>query len=221
MVTDREEHLAGRLGTALPSERAAADRNWRALAARVAVSPGSASGRARSAAIGLALAIGIIAIVGYWQGARLDVAGDHLPVLYREEVARTGVTSPGVEAMLAVVQKHVDGPNASRLSIVGVVDVRLAETQLPATIELRYQQPGDDSYGVLARSKNLIDARRATGTTRTLYEAPFPPLGPREQATYRVWIHIDTPSGPVESPVLVIQATDRQEGQRGTNIASP
>ena len=70
----------------------------------------------------------------------------------------------------------------------------------------------------------MTDPRRATGTTRTLYEAPFPPLASREQATYRVWLHIDTPSGPIDSSVLVIAVTEGPEGQRasdGTNCCLP
>jgi CheY-like chemotaxis protein len=158
------------------------------------------------------LVIVVLAGLGWWQGARIDVAGDRLPVLYREEVARTAIIGPGIDATLAIQQKHIQGD--ARLRVVGVTDVRLATERLPATIELRIQSSsGSDAYGVLAHSE-VSDARRATGTTRTLYEAPFPPLAPRERATYRVWLHVESATGPVESPVLLVQVTDRPEGQR-------
>ena len=44
-MTDREEQLAGRLGTPLPSERAAAERNWHALATAIAAPPAAGSER--------------------------------------------------------------------------------------------------------------------------------------------------------------------------------
>lgn len=221
MVNRRDDELAGRLGTPLPSERAAADRNWRALSARASERTTSPFGRARSRAVGLALILAVGLGLGWWQGARIDVAGDRLPVLYREEVARTGIAGPGIEATLVILQKHVERAPTGRLGVVGAVDVRLGADRLPATVELRFQRPGDDSYGLLARSESLLDPRRATGTTRTLYEAPFPPLGAREQATYRVWLHLETASGVAESPVLVIHVTDRPEGQRVGNVGPP
>ena len=122
------------------------------------------------------------------------------------------------EATLVIAQKHVEGD--ARLRVVGITDVRLGAGRLPAIIELRFQRPADDTYGVLAHSE-VSDPRRATGTTRTLYEAPFPPLGPRERATYRVWLHLDTSAGPVDSPALVIQVTDRPEGQRASDKSEP
>jgi hypothetical protein len=142
------------------------------------------------------------------------VAGDRLPVLYREEVARTALTAAGIDASLAVQQKHIESD--ARLRVVGVTDVRLGADRLPATIELRFQGLDADTYGVLAHSE-VSDPRRATGTTRTLYEAPFPPLAPRERATYRVWLHVETATGPIDSPILVIQVTDGPEGQRASD----
>ena len=221
MVTGPDDELVRRLSTRLASERAAAVRNWRSLAARLDGRQRSTMARARSVATAVAVPVLLAAGLGWWQGARIDVAGDRLPVLYREEVARTTIAVPGIDATLVILQKHVEGGATGRLGVVGAADVRLAADRLPATIELRYDHPGDDSYGLLARSENLLDPRRATGTTRTLYEAPFPPLGAREQAAYRVWLHVETPGGAVESPVLVIQVTDRPEGQRAANVAAP
>ena len=217
-MTDREEQLASRLGTSLPSERTAAERNWRALSAAIAVPGRGGAGMLRAVATTAALAAVVFAALGWWQGARVDVASGGLPVLYREEVARTEVAAAAIEATLVIAQKHVEGD--ARLRVVGITDVRLGAGRLPAIIELRFQRPADDTYGVLAHSE-VSDPRRATGTTRTLYEAPFPPLGPRERATYRVWLHLDTSAGPIDSPALVIQVTDRPEGQRASDKFEP
>ena len=214
MVTDRDEQLADRLGVPLGSERAAADRNWRALSTAIATPAPRAIGRLRAVATTVALAAIVLLGLGWWQGARVDVAGDRLPVLYREEVARTSITAPGIDASLTIAQKHIESD--ARLRVVGVTDVRLGADRVPATIELRFQGLGTDTFGVLAHSE-VSDPRRATGTTRTLYEAPFPPLGPRETATYRVWLHIESATGTVESPVLIIRVTDQPEGQRASD----
>jgi len=217
-VTDREDQLASRLGTSLPSERTAAERNWRALSAAIAVPGRGGAGMLRAVATTAALAAVVFAALGWWQGARVDVASGGLPVLYREEVAQTAIAAAGIEATLLIEQKHIEGDE--RLRVVGITDVRLGAGRLPAVIELRFQRPEDDTYGVLAHSE-VSDPRRATGTTRTLYEAPFPPLGPRERATYRVWLHLDTSAGPIDSPALVIQVTDRPEGQRASDKFEP
>jgi hypothetical protein len=215
VVSDREEQLASHLGTPLGSERAAADRNWRALSAAISAPPPRRSGALRAIATTAALAAVVLLALSWWQGARVDVAGDRLPVLYRQEVARTAITAPGIDATLAIEQKHIESD--ARLRAVGVTDVRLGADRLPATIELRFQPfSGADTYGVLAHSE-VSDPRRATGTTRTLYEAPFPPLAPRERATYRVWLHIETATGAIDSSVLVIQVTDQPEGQRASD----
>ena len=217
-MTDREDQLASRLGTSLPSERTAAERNWRALSAAIAVPGRGGAGMLRAVATTAALAAVVFAALGWWQGARVDVASGGLPVLYREEVAKTAIAAAGIEATLLITQKHIEGD--TRLRVVGITDVRLGAGRLPTVIELRFQRPDDDTYGVLAHSE-VSDPRRATGTTRTLYEAPFPPLGPRERATYRVWLHLDTSAGPIDSPALVIQVTDRPEGQRASDKFEP
>lgn len=214
MVNDRDEQLASRLGAPLPSERAAADRNWRSLSAAMARPARSRRSPLRAMATTIALAAVVLLSLGWWEGARVDVAGDRLPVLYREEVARTAVSAPGIDATLAIAQKHIESD--ARLRVVGVTDVRVGADRLPATIELRFQPSGSDTYGVLGRSE-VSDPRRATGTTRTLYEAPFPPLGPREIETYRVWLHIETSTGLVDSPVLVVRVTEQPEGQRASD----
>ena len=210
-MTERDERLAARLGTPLPSERAAADRNWRALTSAIAVPPRRRFGRLLSVATSVAVVAIVIAALGWWQGARVDVAGDRLPVLYREEVTSTAIAAPGIEASIVIAQKHIESD--ARLRVVAVTDVRLAADRLPATTELRFQRPEDDSYGVLGRSQ-LSEPPRATGTTRTVYDAPFPPMEARDRVTYRVWLHIETATGPIDSAVLVITVTDQPEGQR-------
>lgn len=216
-MIDREERLAARLGTSLPSERAAADRNWRALSAAITAPTRRPFGALRALATTAGLAVVVLAALAWWQGARVDVASDRLPVLYREEVARTTIAATGVDASLAIQQKHIESD--ARLRVVGVTDVRLGADRLPASIELRFQAAGADTYGVLAHSE-VSDPRRATGTTRTLYEAPFPPLAPHERATYRVWLHVETASGQLDSPVLVVLVTDGPEGQRASDSST-
>lgn len=218
MVNDRDERLASRLGIALPSERAAAERNWRALSTAIRTPAPTRSGVFRSVLSAAAVIVVVIAGLAWWQGERVEVVGDRLPVLYREEVARTSIAAAGIDATVAIAQKHIEGD--TRLRVVGVTDVRLGSDVLPATIELRFQAAGDDSYGVLAHSE-VSDPRRATSSTRTLYEAPFPPLGVREQATYRVWLHLEAGSGVIDSSPLVIHVIERPEGQRATLLASP
>ncbi|MDQ6857460.1 MAG: hypothetical protein M3Z65_00515 [Chloroflexota bacterium] len=210
-MSDRDEELATRLGAPLGSERAAADRNWRAVRAGIERPVRPRFRRVIGAASTLALAAVVLLAVGWWQGARVDVAGNRLPVLYRQEVARTAIGAAGIEASLTIEQKHLD--SGTQLRVVGVTDVRLGPERLPAVIELRFARPGDETYGLLARSE-VSDPRRATGTTRTLYEAAFPPSADRDPATYRVWLHIETANGIVESPVVVVRVTDRPEGQR-------
>lgn len=218
-MNERDERLARRLGTPLQSERAAVDRNWHALSAAIETPAPGRPGVLRAIVTTLALGVVVLAGLGWWSGARVDVAGDRLPVLYREEVARTTISAAGIEATLAIQQKHIESD--PRLRVVGVADVRLSADRLPATIELRFLPTvGGDTYGVLAHSE-VSDPRRATGTTRTLYEAPFPPLGSRERATYRVWLHVETATGPTDSPVVVIQVTDRPEGQRAGDGVLP
>lgn len=218
-MTDRDQGLVDRLARSLASERAAADRNWRALSATIARPTARRTGSLRAAATTIALAAVMLLALGWWQGARVEVAGDRLPVLYRQEIARASISAPGIEASLSIEQKHIESD--TRLRVVGVTDVRVAADRLPATIELRSQSENADTYEVLARSE-VSDPRRATGTTRTLYEAPFPPLGPRETATYRVWLHVEAAAaGVLESPVVVIRVTDRPEGQRASVVTAP
>lgn len=217
-MIDREERLARRLATPLGSERAAADRNWRALSAAIVGPVPRVGATLRAIGTTLALAAVVLVALGWWNGARVDVAGDRLPVLYRETVASTAVAAPGIDATVSIEQKHIEGD--ARLRVVGVTDVRVAADRLPATIELRFQALDAEQYGVLAHSE-VSDPRRSTGTTRTLYEAPFPPLGRRDVATYRVWLHVETATGAVESPVLVVRVTDRPEGQRASVVAGP
>ena len=140
-MTDREEQLASRLGTSLPSERTAAERNWRALSAAIAVPGRRGAGMLRAVVTTAALATVVLAAIAWWQGARVEVANGGLPVLYREEVARTAVTAAAIEATLVIAQKHVEGD--ARLRVVGITDVRLGAGRLPAIIELRFQRPED------------------------------------------------------------------------------
>ena len=228
MVSDgneRADRLIDRLGTPLASERVAADRNWSAISARLDAPVRGQGGFLRSVLATVAVAALIAIAATTWGSVRLQVGANHLPVLYRQEVARTELVAPGVTASLAIEQK----PAARKVTpaapegVVGLfvsalVDVRINASALPADIELRFQRPEWGSYGILARTEGLNDPRRSTGETRTLYDAPFPPSLPGETVTYRVWLHLETATGPLDSRVLEVAVTVAPEGQRAALV---
>lgn len=217
---DRTDGLIHRLGSPLASERAAADRNWSALSARLAAPERHRPGFLRSALTATAAAVILVLAATTWGSVRLQVGANHLPVLYRQEVARTELVAPGVTASLAIEQKPAvhqatpAGPEVVGLFVSALVDARIAASALPADIELRFQRPEWASYGILARTEGLNDPRRSTGETHTLYDAPFPPSIAGETVTYRVWLHLETATGPLDSRVLQVAVTAAPEGQR-------
>jgi len=217
---DRTDGLIDRLGSPLASERVAADRNWSALSARLAVPERHRPGFLRSALTATAAAVILVLAATTWGSVRLQVGANHLPVLYRQEVARTELVAPGVTASLAIEQKPAvhqatpAGPEVVGLFVSALVDARIAASALPADIELRFQRPEWASYGILARTEGLNDPRRSTGETHTLYDAPFPPSIAGETVTYRVWLHLETATGPLDSRVLQVAVTAAPEGQR-------
>jgi len=222
---DRTDRLIDRLGTPLASERVAADRNWNAISARLAAPELRRPSFLRSALATVAIAAVVMIAATTWGSVRLQVASNHLPVLYRQEVAHTDLAAPGVTASLAIEQK----PAARKVTpaapegVVGIfvsalVDVRINASALPADIELRFQRSEWGSYGVLARTEGLSDPRRSTGETRTLYDAPFPPSLPGETVIYRVWLHLETATGPLDSRVLQVAVSAAPEGQRASFV---
>lgn len=224
-MSEREDRLIDRLGSPLASERVAADRNWLAIQALSRTAARRGTGLLRTAVATLAV-LTIVAIgAATWGSVRLQVGANHLPVLYRQEIARTELAAAGVRASLAIEQQpaaHRSTPAAPEivgLFVSALVDVRIAAEALPADIELRFQRPEWASYGILARSEGLNEPRRATGETHTTYRAPFPPSPAGETATYRVWLHLDTATGPLDSRVLVIAVDGRPEGQRAVAVA--
>ena len=84
-------------------------------------------------------------------------------------------------------------------------------------------QPDDDFRynATLGAYKFNLQLGYPTGTYKlnfvanaggALYEAPFPPLTAREQATYRVWLHLETSVGSVDSPAVVMRSAMGAEG---------
>lgn len=219
-AVERTDRLIDRLGTPLASERAAADRNWNAISARLGAPERRQRGFLRSALATVAVAAVVIIAATTWGSVRLQVGANHLPMLYRQEVARTELNGPGVSASLTIEQKPaVHKPTQSAREVVGLfvsalVDARIAASALPADIELRFQRPEWASYGILARTEGLNDPRRSTGETRTLYNAPFPASLPGETVAYRVWLHLETAAGPLDSRVLEVAVSAAAEGQR-------
>ena len=221
---ERIDGLIGRLGSPLASERIAVERNWRAISVGLEAPVRHRTGFLRSALATVAVAAILITAGTTLGSVRLQVGANHLPVLYRQEVARTELVAPGVTASLAIEQKpavhqaNSEAPEVVGLFVSALVDVRIAASALPANIELRFQRPEWASYGILARTEGLNDPRRSTGETRTRYDAPFPPSLPGETVTYRVWLHLETAAGPLDSRVLEVAVSAASEGQRAAFI---
>jgi hypothetical protein len=196
--------------------RAAEERVWRAVRA----------GRARRrggwvAAVATLAAALVLLLAGAWLASyRFEVASGGTPILYREEVARTAIRSEqrgaarAADGTLAIAQGHFSASEPGRLVVVAIADVRVASDALPATFEIRYREAGSAVSGVLARTADLSEARRATADVRYSVAAPFPPLERGDVRTYDIWLHVDTAGGAIESAVLNVEVRGAPEGQR-------
>lgn len=210
----REERLMRRLSGPLDaaSTRVAEERVWRRLAA------GEREPRHAGRLPAFAVVAAAIAILlgGAWLGSyRLDVASGGLPVLYREQVAHVDIAAAnGVSGSLDVAQGHFSETAPGLLRVVAVADVRLTDAAMPATLEIRYRDFATGATGVLARTADLSGTRRATGEYRYDVTAPFPPVPAGETHAFDVWIHVDTPGGAIESPVIAVEVRTEREGQR-------
>lgn len=204
--------------------RAAEDRVWRRLREGRPV-----RGRSLLPAFGV-VALALLMLVGgaYLQSYRIEVGSGGLPILYQEKVAETGVSGKTgdassadlLSATLEVRQGHFSASTPGRLRVVAIDDIRIAEALLPATVEIRYREQGSVVSGVLARTADLNEVRRATSSVRHNVIAPFPPVARGDVRVFEVWLHIDTATGVVESPVLTIEVRGAPEGERARLIAS-
>lgn len=206
------------------STRAAEDRVWRRMREERPV-------RGRSwlpafAVIGLALVL--LAGGAYLQSYRLEVASGGLPILYQEQVAKTQVfakTGDGlrpdlVSATLEVRQGHYSATTPQLLRVVAIDDVRIGAAALPASVEIRYREQGSAVSGVLARTADLSEARRATNEARHNVTAPFPPVPRGEIHVFEVWLHVEIATGIVESSPLTIEVRGAPEGERARLMSS-
>lgn len=168
----------------------------------------------------VALAIALV-VGGLWLDSyRLDVASGGVPILYREQVAHADVPAAnGVSGTFDVAQGHFSASSPEGITVVAIAHLRLAESALPATAEIRYRDITAPEVDVLARSARFTEIRRGTAEARYDVAAPFPPLKPGETATYDVWLHVDTAAGAVESAVFRVEVRGGTEGQRARIVA--
>lgn len=208
--------------------RAAEDRVWRRI--REGHQLPSASWLPAFAVI--ALAALLLAGGAYVQSYRFEVASGGMPILYQERVAQTSVnvdtgpdggTTPTrvVSATLEIRQGHFGGARPDLLRVVAIDDVRLTAEAVPATVEIRYREVGSVVSGILARTADISETRRATGDARHNVVAPLPPVERGDVRNFEVWLHIDTAHGPIESPVLTVEVRGAAEGARARPATPP
>jgi hypothetical protein len=204
--------------------RAAEDRVWRRMR-----EGRPTRGRSWIPAFG-AIALALLLLIGgaYLESYRIEVASGGIPLLYQERVAKTqvfaktgdAVRADLVEATLEIRQGHYSATDPRLFRVVAVDDVRIAEAALPATIEIRYRETGSMVSGVLARTADLSEARRATAGVRHNVTAPLPPVSRGEVRQFDVWLHIETSVGVVESQIITVEVRGAAEGERARLIAT-
>ena len=201
----------------------------RLLAARLAapVSPGSSEGRVRAAVragqrpsawggmrAGLAAvttAVVLVVAAGWVASYRVGVAGDGLPVLYREDVARSAAGDAGDGTLAVVVKRHA--ATAGELRAFATLQLQVAAADLPGVAEIRFLEEFAAAHGVLGRIR-LEPEDRASGRAQLTMDAPFPPVARGERLTYRIWVSVEGPRGERRSPELVVEVSGEAGGQR-------
>jgi hypothetical protein len=204
--------------------RAAEDRVWRRLREG---RPVRGRGWVPTFAV-IALALALLVGGGYLGSYRIEVASGGVPILYQEEVAKTQViartgdaaSADLANATLEIRQGHYSPTTPHLLRVVAIDDVRIGQAALPATVEIRYREQGSVVSGVLARTVDLTEARRATGEVRHSVIAPLPPVARGEVRVFEVWLHIEIATGVVESPTLAIEVRGAAEGERARRVAA-
>lgn len=217
-----ERLLARRIGSEIAGARSIAsarERVWIRLGPRLRTRRStSIPVRMRTAALAFAAVVALFVGLGWLQQYRIDVAQGGLPVLYREEVARTSLRNELFDAEIVIQLRHVEGGPGLRAG--ALIDVRLNESALPATIEVRSRPKGTTVVEVIGRTAQLQEARQATAVTRTSFFAPLPPLARGETRLYEVWLFVESARGIFESDRMILEITGKPEGDRA-RIASP
>ena len=206
----------------------------RVLAARLAapVAPGSSEARVRAAVragqrpsawdglrAGLAAvttAVILVVAAGWLASYRVGVAGDGLPVLYREDVARIAAGDAGDGTLAVVVKRHAAAPG--ELRAFATLQLQVEAADLPGVAEIRFLEDATTAHGVLGRIR-LEPEDRASGRSQLTMDAPFPPVARGDRMQYRIWVSVDGPRGERRSPELVIEVSGEAGGQRAKTIA--
>lgn len=210
----RAQHrtLQAKLAALLPA-REARPRVWAAV--RV-VPRRSTWGGLRAGLAAVATAVVLVLAIGWLGSIRVGVAGDGLPVLYREDIARVATGDAGDGSLAVIVKRPASAPRDLRAF--AVLQLQVAATDLPGTVEIRFQERGADAHGVLGRIR-LGPEDRASGRAQFTLDAPFPPLGRGERQVYRVWVSVEGPRGERRSPELAIEVSGEAGGQRARQVA--
>lgn len=201
----------------------------RVLAARLAapVASGSSEARVRAALragqrpsardglrAGLAAmttAVVLVVAAGWLASYRVGVAGDGLPVLYREDVARTAAGDAGDGTLAVVVKRHAAA--SGELRAFATLQLQVAAADLPGVAEIRFLEDAATAHGVLGRIR-LEPEDRASGRAQLTMDAPFPPVARGDRKQYRIWVSVDGPRGERRSPELAIEVSGEAGGQR-------
>ena len=205
----------------------------RVLAARLAapVPPGSAEARVRAAVragerpsawgglrAGLAAvttAVVLVVAAGWLASYRVGVAGDRLPVLYREEVARVAAGDAGDGTLAVVLKRHAAA--AGELRAFATLQLHVSAADLPGVAEIRFLEGAATAHGVLGRIR-LEPEDRASGRAQLTMEAPFPPVARGERRSYRIWVSVEGPRGERRSPELIVEVSGEAGGQRARAV---
>lgn len=216
--------LQARLGAPLPARDAQA-RVWAAVRAGpragtrggLRAGPRSNSwGGLRAGLAAVATAVVLVLALGWIGSVRVGVAGDGLPVLYREEVGRVATAEAGDGTLAVVLKRPESAPR--NLRAFAVVQLQVAAADLPGIVEIRFLEGAADAHGVLGRIR-LGPEDRASGRAHFTLDAPFPPLGRGERQVYRVWVSVDGPRGERRSPVIAVEVRGEAGGQRARQVA--
>jgi hypothetical protein len=208
----RAARLVRRLEGQLPGAAAAERRVWSRLA-----EPPARGNRTWIAQLAATVALAVVVLVaGAWIASyRLSVGHSGLPVLYREEVARTEISAAGVSGSLAIQERFFATPDALR--VVAQADVRLDAAALPTSVEVRYRERGDGTEGVLARSGGITEAL-VGGQAHFDITAPLPPVARGQVRSFEVWLYLEAASGNVDGARIAVEVRGAPEGERARRI---
>lgn len=194
--------LAGRRNDYRATARAE-ERVWRRLEEARTPGPPRVGADWRALLTLVAVALALFVGIGILVATRVDVAS---PVPEREEIAALAFVFTGGRGSLQVEQGRAA---AHPRSDTGVLARTWLEFDAPTDglAEIRVREPGQPSYGILARAD-------LSGTRRASLEGRFPPLRPGESRTWELWTHLETASRVFASEPLAIEVVGTRQGER-------